>query len=583
MVEAILIQIIPFLTNKEPEFLPLLVRGLSDLSALRLSEANIESQTNVDLEISQWYELIKNPEIKFEQINNLEELWLCGELSFENGIFTVILALFNPEKQQIVYRDLFEVPERQILSEWENHFLILIQRISGSFDNFQMNRPLYTRSLEAFLEFRRGLETLSLAKNQSQRESGLENLLNAVAYDPDFTEAADILLLFLFQNGVSKNLDESLKILERLRKIAENHPRIPLVMAELYYQWGNPEKAEHLFIELTKSFPDFIEGWLRVALFYHSLGQYSKALSALETILSIDSENATALDLMGAVYTAVHEHAKAEEAWLKTLKIDPNRVNVLNNLGLLSEEKGNIIKAEGFYQRAINLNGNWWGSFYNYGSFCARQGRLEEAAVFLEKSGKLNPAHIQTFMFLSKVYIKLGRYSEAQEQAIHLLEIAPDNVIRRQGLQLLSQLNHPEIQIELKLRKLEKIWESGKRWLVFLKLSSLLYRSKNMWYYWYLWGRIFEDINLDFLANLTWRLGLRQRPGFVLLKKLGLYYWGKKNYRKALPLLRKSFKIHKSDGEILNAYLQTLISLGETEEYHSNLRKLSMTGHTLTE
>lgn len=571
-----MIQVIPFHANTEPDFLPLLVRGLSDLSALRFNAADIDSQINMDLEINAWKDKLEQP-VTFIKWDD-EELWFSGELKFSEGKFTTVFVLYDPRQDQLVYSDIFISQERLFLQEWENHLYQLLQVLKGS-DEDLVNRPMYTQSLDAFLEFRKGLEKISQAKNQLQREEGLENLLNSVAYDPEFIEAADILLLFLFQNGVSKNFEESLKVLERLREVAGDHPRIPLVMAELYYQWGNYEKAEKFFGEVVSQFPDFLEGWLRVALYYHSLGQFAKALTALGNILERDPENSTALDLMGAVYAGMDEHSKAEEAWLKTLEIDPGRVNVLNNLGLLAEERGNIIKAERFYQQAVTLNENWWGSYYNYGSFCSRQGRLEEAVVFLEKSTQLNPAHYQSFLFLSKVQIKLGQFGEAQESVLDLLRIAPDNVIRRQGLQLLDKLDRQEIQTELKLRKIEKVWGVGRRWLALVGLLKLSLKAKNLWFFWYLWGRIIEDLGFKSLAVIFWGLGQRYKPGYPLLKKLGLHYWSKKNDKKALPLLRKAFKMHKSDQEILNAYLQTLINLGEVEEYHSNMRKIVTTGH----
>ena len=65
------------------------------------------------------------------------------------------------------------------------------------------------------------------------------------------------------------------------------------------------------------------------------------------------------------------------------------------------------------------------------------------------------------------------------------------------------------------------------------------------------------------------------KTGFPLLKKVGLHYWGKGNYRKALPILRKAYQFHKSDQETACAYMQTLVNLGEVEELQANVKGLS--------
>jgi len=572
-----LIQVLTFLTNSEPDYLPLLVRGLLDLTILRFSSAQIDVEVNPDLEIVNWPEKLTQP-VAAER-PEIETLWLNGELEMtEEDSFQSVLLLYDPKTDQVVYRDGFQANSRVFLSEWENHLQKLICFLKEAKDPAivpEVKSPLYTNSLEAFLAFRKGLETLLQAKNQRQRESGLEFLLEAITYDPEFWEAADILLLFLIQNGVSKNFVESLRILEKLRRVVDNHPRIPLVTAELYFQWGNFEKAEQILNEVVERFPGFTEGPLRKALFLHSRGRFDEALAVLRGILELEPENSTVLDLIGAVYAGLEKHDLAEKAWQKALKVDPKRVNVLNNLGILAEEKGSLLKAENYFQQAIKLNENWWGSYFNYGSFCYRQNRLEEAVFLLDRAGILNSGNVQTFLLLGKTHIKLGQYAEAEEAIVHLLQVAPDNIVRRQGLQLLSQLDRAEVRVELRIRKLEKLWESGKHWLVIGELCKAYKKAGKLWFYWFLWGCVLDDLRLKKIAILAWRVGLNYQPGYPLLKKVGLYYTVRGDLRKALPFLRKAFKFHKSDPEVTTAYFQTLINLGEIKEYQSNVRKFA--------
>lgn len=567
-----MIQVIPFSAEKEPVYLPLLARGLSDLSALRFNAVEIQAQVNIDLSFEHLEERL-NRQV-FKEKWDGQELWFTGKINGAQNL-AMSLLLYDPKREEVVYEDSFQVPEEKFLEEWESHLLSLFKYLNAKVEGNNDYRRMYTKSLEAFLAFRKGLETISQARNDRARNEGLENLLKAVAYDPQFVEAADILLLFLLQSNITSNYESSINILERLHKLAENHPRIPLVLAEVYYQMGNLEKAEQLLQGLVKRAPKFTEGWLRLALFYHNSNRMADAIATLKTILTLEPKEATALDLMGAIYAAEEERVKAEKVWQKALKIDPSRVNVLNNLALLSEEDHNLEKAENYYQQALKLNDKWWGTFYNYGSFCFRYNRFEEAAVLLSKAIELNPNHSQAFQNLGLSLIKLGRYDEAQESLLQLLQLAPDNNTRRQTLLLLNQFNTPDVKVELKIRQLERIWDSGKRWLVIMNLFKLYIKAKKRWYYWYLIGKIGNGVG--FKRAMVWfgQIGLRFDPGFPLLREIGLYHWKKSNYRKALPLLRRAHELHKSDQDVVRAYLQTLINLGEIDELQMNIKVLS--------
>jgi len=576
-----LIQVIPFLTTKEPQYLSLLVRGLTDLTTLRLNNAQIDAQINVDLEIDNWQEKLSN--LTIEEAYNAQELWVAGEIDGNEDTLLATIVLYDPAAEKIVYFDRFEAVKRDFLMAWEEHLRELLFYLNKNIAETAEDRPpLYTASMEAFLEFRKGLELLSEVKSYKQREEGLDCLLSAISYDPDFNEAIDILLLFIIQNGFSKYLDDSIAFLFRLRNIAPEHPRIPLIMAELNYQAGNIGAAEKLFGEVVTKFPNFIEGWLRLALFYHSRGQYDQALNCLQNIIDLEPDNATAMDLMGAVYAGMENYAKAEAIWLKALEIDPGRVNVYNNLGLLAEERGRIAEAEFFYQQGIQLNDRWWGSYYNYGAFCSRQRRLEEALDLLKKASVLNRLHFQTFILLGKTQLQLKLYDEAEASLLHLLQIAPDNSIRRQALQLLNKLNNDDVKIHLRLRGLEKSLETQNKWIILWQLLKMFAPANKLWYYWYLSGKVFEKFNLNFIGLGCWLLGMRFTPGYQLLKEIGIYYYHKGSLNKALPFLRKAYKLHKSDQEIIELYLQTLIDLGEIEEYEFNYKKLLYSGTGLS-
>ncbi len=565
-----MIQVIPFLADQEPVFLPLLARGLSDLAAMRLNAVELEAQVNPDLAAKSIEEKVVVPDFVW----NGEDLWLTGTLSGKDRL-GVALALYAPGLDQVVYRSESIVSgEERLMTEWERQLKEVIFYLKPDAD-YESNLRMHTRSLEAFISLRKGLETLSQAKDNPSREDGLEYLYNAVAYDPDFVEAADILILFLIQNDLDKNFERSADLLERLRQIADHHPRIPLVLAEVYYQWGKFDKTGQVLEDLTEKFSRFSDGWIRRALFYHAQDQLDEALLSVQNLLAYEPENSTALDLMGAILAGKGDPGAAEEAWLRAIVVDPSRVNILTNLALLAEERDDFDKAETYYKQALQTDTDWYGVYHYYGSYCLRRQRFEEAAALLEKAIKHQPTHFPSYQNLSTALLHLERYSEAQESLLSLLRLAPDNSVRRQTLQLLNRLNDGAIKIEVRLRKLEEAWDAGNRWQTLWKLVAIIFKARQRWYYWYLWGQIADKQNLSGLGSAFYRIGLRFQPGFPLFKRLGLYYWGKGLFGKALPILRQAFQLNRSDQEIGRAYLQTLINLGEVEELQANIKNLT--------
>jgi tetratricopeptide (TPR) repeat protein len=578
-----LIQVIPFLADVEPAYLGVLTRGLSDLSVLWLNAAQITARVNIELEIDEWASQ-SGEDRKSSLAWDGRELWLTGKVEAGSHL-AMNLVLYDPCQKKVIYHDEFEATEEKFLAAWGSHLQYLMKQLRGSEEASVTERAMFTSSFGAFLEFRKGLEILAQTKNERVREKGLECLLNAVAYDPGFTEAADILMLFLIQNDLSGDFDYYIDILERLRRISGAHPRIPLVMAEIYLQFHNFEKAEQLLKELVAEFPAFTDGWIRLALFYHGANRLEDALAALESLLEHESGNIMALDLMGAIYAGMNRRDLAKDVWLKVLELEPARVNIWNNLGLLAEENQEFDQAEIYYQRAIQINDQWWGSYYNYGSFCRRQGRLEEAVDWLGQAAQLNPNQYQIFLHLGMALFDLDRFNEAQEALLQLLQIAPDNITRYQSLEMLNRFKQPEIKTGLRIRQLERLWDAAprKHAMVIHGLLQLYRTARKHWYYWYLWGRVAEGWKCLPGATLFWRIGLKYGPGFALTKKLGLYYWEKRQDKKSLPLLRKAFQLHNHDRDVTRAYLQNLVNMGETEEFQARMARISQFDQSITE
>ena len=82
-----MIQVIPFAADWEPYYLPLLARGLSDLSVLRFNAVDIEAQVNVNLKMEQWEQ---DPQMEPIGLGT-RDIWFTGKLS-GNGTIAMVLT-----------------------------------------------------------------------------------------------------------------------------------------------------------------------------------------------------------------------------------------------------------------------------------------------------------------------------------------------------------------------------------------------------------------------------------------------------------------------------------------------------------
>lgn len=73
----------------------------------------------------------------------------------------------------------------------------------------------------------------------------------------------------------------------------------------------------------------------------------------------------------------------------------------------------------------------------------AKAGRFEDALIHLEGSLLLDPARIDVGNELAGVYVQLERYEDATESWNRVLELDPDNMLARAGLDRVRQLTQP--------------------------------------------------------------------------------------------------------------------------------------------
>jgi CHAT domain-containing protein len=225
-------------------------------------------------------------------------------------------------------------------------------------------------------------------------------------------------------------------------------------LATLYYEMGQYEKAEHLYLEakqirekvLGKLHPDYANSCDNLASLYMDIVQYKKAeqlyLEAKqirEKVLGkLHPDYATNCNDLASLYSEMGQYEKAEQLYLEAKqireeilgKLHPDYASSCNNLAVLYDEMGQYGKAEQLYLEAKQIQEKVLGKLHpQYAYTCNNlavhytdMGQYEkaellnlEAKQIWEKAwGKLHPVYALSCGNLANLYTKMGQYKKAE-------------------------------------------------------------------------------------------------------------------------------------------------------------------------
>lgn len=153
---------------------------------------------------------------------------------------------------------------------------------------------------------------------------------------------------------------------------------------------------------------------------------FEEAVVALETAVSLDPENATALALLGGVRIEFEQYEQGIEEINKAIELDPDLeiayVNRCTLLGL-SNGEGALEACE----QAVEIAPENADAQNGLGITLFNQGNTEEAITYFNEALRLNPEHPWAINNIGYSYIQLEQYENAIEALLQAIEVKPDN------------------------------------------------------------------------------------------------------------------------------------------------------------
>ena len=208
-----------------------------------------------------------------------------------------------------------------------------------------------------------------------------------------------------------------------------------------YFQAENLQQAENVCKEIVKVQSNNITALNLLGLIYYQLKNYHSAIQYMKKFIHLNPSNAQAYYILGH---SMQEKGDIDEAithYRKSLQLNPNFVDVYYNLGTIFQDKKRKDDAIFCYQKALQLNPTDTDAYYNIGLILQEKGQLNEAIPYYQKALQLNPNLADACNNIGLILQEKGQLNEAIPYYQKALQLNPNLAVSAIRLMQLSKMN----------------------------------------------------------------------------------------------------------------------------------------------
>jgi tetratricopeptide (TPR) repeat protein len=255
------------------------------------------------------------------------------------------------------------------------------------------------------------------------------------------------------------NTEKGLELLQSYERQANDDEKFTI--AQIYLQWGLIQQARDILEALHENFPKESEINLLLAEIYTDLEEDDKAIDILANIQSEDDYYIQSLLQAADLYQSQGLFEVAEQKLLEAKQLLPNEIIIDFALGELAFSSGEYKKSIPYYEKvvreqaelndvnvnlrlaeALSATGKWENALsyyqaesesdspdllFKYGLTAYRSDRSDIAISAWEKLLEVDPHYQSVYMPLSKAYEQEGMIDSSYDAAKKGLEMDPFN------------------------------------------------------------------------------------------------------------------------------------------------------------
>lgn len=212
------------------------------------------------------------------------------------------------------------------------------------------------------------------AFERHQPQQALELARQVVAERPGMIAGREIYAFMLQEN---ERVPEAIRELETIVQDPGSNSDNLDSLALLYCETGHPEKAVALLQpRASGKDPDLLNAY---GVAFLDLGRFADADRIFQNVLTIDPNNAPALQNLGISALRRDDRTRAMDYLNRALTLNPKLPNALNTLGVAYADAGQFAEAVDYWNRAVAVDPRQYDALFNIALVETRAGHREEA------------------------------------------------------------------------------------------------------------------------------------------------------------------------------------------------------------
>lgn len=194
-----------------------------------------------------------------------------------------------------------------------------------------------------------------------------------------------------------------------------------------YYQQGKFEEAINNYKEAYKIDPNFIDALVGIGNSYIALKKYQKAESVFTQIVKKFPEDSRGYEGLGFFYGFCEKnYEKGKYYYLKALEKKGEDLGIIFNLANLSEDYDKSF-SDSLYKLILSKNPNHAGTIKRYISFLVKEKRYQDAFKYAFKAESVFTEDFELRMQLVQVFYNMKEYKKALENLDFVISKIPNN------------------------------------------------------------------------------------------------------------------------------------------------------------
>ena len=205
-----------------------------------------------------------------------------------------------------------------------------------------------------------------------------------------------------------------------------------LAIAFQHHQAGRLQAAEQLYRQILSVESQHADALHLLGVIAFQLGKHEVAVEYITRAIASNGEEATFYSNLGGAYHALQSPkdpgklAEAVACYRRALELKPDYAEAQNNLGNALKDQGTLDEAILCYRRALDLRPDYADGHNNLGNVLKDQGKPDEAVACYRRALELRPDYADAHNNLGTVLRDNGNLDEAVACYRRALELKPD-------------------------------------------------------------------------------------------------------------------------------------------------------------